>query len=1031
MRTSISKGARLIVMLLSIALIGGTSAYGQVPVSISDVEATPGESLTVPVEVGPLGAEDISSFEFVLTYDESLASISASRAGLSEDDDANFEANNPNPGELRVAVASASPLEGRDVLANLEIDVAGDVQGSTDLAFSDFQFNEGTPSVELEDGTLTVAQVFVSLPDIVQRQGTEVSIDIGVSDLSNVDVQSYQFELPFDASVLSDISVVQEGTLSEGRNIQSNVSGDVLSVAVAGTEPLDANGSPLLTIQGQLSTGSSVLSFSSFQMNEGDVSVATRDGSLRAGDAVVSFPTLNASVGSSQQIPITTTDLTDLGATSFEVTFSYDASVLDVNGVSTEGTLADGTQAQVNIQNGEVSVAVAGSSPFEGEGTLLNVDADVVAPGVSPLAFESFRFNEGDPSAVTVDGSVTAVINDPPMFTSVPPDSTIAPDSTYESQVVAQDPNGDDITYSFLVAPEGAEIDSMTGDITWVPTQEQVDSTYTLSVEATDGIANIDTSFALTVQIVNEPPEITSVPEGSVAPTTTFSGTVEATDPDEDPLTYSLEGDRDDASIDESSGDFQFTPACTLQGQDVTFNVTVSDGQLSADSSFTLSVESISQEAIDVSVSQSFGDATQQDNYRLVGLPGEINLPIENTLDGESGEFNEWRAFWDDGSSSNQEGLVEFNGSSQFNFQAGRGFWVLSRSTLSASETVDPVSVSDQSCAASIDVHSGWNIISNPLAKDIPWSDVLAQNDINAELHSWSGTTYDQVSTFTSAQDGEAYYFLNQGGELDQLEIPFFPSPSSAPASKQQENVRVLTLTSVQDEEPTSSVSLGLRPEAKEGQDQFDHFAPPSYFESARLSIDNDAVQSQYLLANDVRPADGEGQTYSVTLETKPGTALELKASGLGQFSPDEQIRLYDPTQAKSYDLRLTSSVEVTPESETTEFTVLIGTESYVKNHQSDLVPETVKLQGNYPNPFRQQTTLEYALPEKRDVQIEVYDLLGRRIRVLAEGEQTAGTHTVQWDGQNETGRPVASGTYLVRLEAGDQTRSIKMTRVR
>ncbi|NBC00312.1 MAG: T9SS type A sorting domain-containing protein [Bacteroidetes bacterium] len=78
-----------------------------------------------------------------------------------------------------------------------------------------------------------------------------------------------------------------------------------------------------------------------------------------------------------------------------------------------------------------------------------------------------------------------------------------------------------------------------------------------------------------------------------------------------------------------------------------------------------------------------------------------------------------------------------------------------------------------------------------------------------------------------------------------------------------------------------------------------------------------------------------------------------------------------------------------------------------------------VQLQGNYPNPFTDATTLRFALPEATDVRLVVFDLLGREVAVLVEEMLPAGTYEVPWDGTLHGGHAAASGVYIVRLEAG------------
>lgn len=75
-------------------------------------------------------------------------------------------------------------------------------------------------------------------------------------------------------------------------------------------------------------------------------------------------------------------------------------------------------------------------------------------------------------------------------------------------------------------------------------------------------------------------------------------------------------------------------------------------------------------------------------------------------------------------------------------------------------------------------------------------------------------------------------------------------------------------------------------------------------------------------------------------------------------------------------------------------------------------------LEQNYPNPFNPETTIRYQLFRRAYVTIHIFDLQGRVIQSLTTGQKEAGYHTTVWDGKDEQGKTVASGTYLYRMEA-------------
>ncbi|MEA3409281.1 MAG: FlgD immunoglobulin-like domain containing protein, partial [Candidatus Eisenbacteria bacterium] len=92
-----------------------------------------------------------------------------------------------------------------------------------------------------------------------------------------------------------------------------------------------------------------------------------------------------------------------------------------------------------------------------------------------------------------------------------------------------------------------------------------------------------------------------------------------------------------------------------------------------------------------------------------------------------------------------------------------------------------------------------------------------------------------------------------------------------------------------------------------------------------------------------------------------------------------------------------------------------------------DAVTLGVRVIGNRPNPFNPVTNIAFSMPATAEAQLAIFDIAGRRVATLVDGEVTAGCHEVVWNGTNETGDPVASGVYFSRLAAMGQEHSVKM----
>jgi hypothetical protein len=93
----------------------------------------------------------------------------------------------------------------------------------------------------------------------------------------------------------------------------------------------------------------------------------------------------------------------------------------------------------------------------------------------------------------------------------------------------------------------------------------------------------------------------------------------------------------------------------------------------------------------------------------------------------------------------------------------------------------------------------------------------------------------------------------------------------------------------------------------------------------------------------------------------------------------------------------------------------------------SDALPRTFVVQQNYPNPFNPSTVISYSLPERADVEVSIFNVLGQKITTLVRKSQPAGEYTTVWNGSDATGHPVASGIYFYRVQAGHNVQTRKM----
>ena len=81
--------------------------------------------------------------------------------------------------------------------------------------------------------------------------------------------------------------------------------------------------------------------------------------------------------------------------------------------------------------------------------------------------------------------------------------------------------------------------------------------------------------------------------------------------------------------------------------------------------------------------------------------------------------------------------------------------------------------------------------------------------------------------------------------------------------------------------------------------------------------------------------------------------------------------------------------------------------------------PASFELAAAYPNPFNPSTTIGYALPQAADVRLDIYNVMGQRVRTLVAAHQPAGYYAVEWKATDDSGHTLSSGVYFYRLQAG------------
>jgi hypothetical protein len=159
---------------------------------------------------------------------------------------------------------------------------------------------------------------------------------------------------------------------------------------------------------------------------------------------------------------------------------------------------------------------------------------------------------------------------------------------------------------------------------------------------------------------------------------------------------------------------------------------------------------------------------------------------------------------------------------------------------------------------------------------------------------------------------------------------------------------------------------------------------------------------------------------YSVYKDTIAGfTPDTFKV--VGNVSKDSSIfRDYDFVLGKTYYYRV-SAWDLTGHQSEYSDELEVEATSVDEFTEEENRPPMYQLSQNYPNPFNSETMIWYYLPDvgyqPAEVEITIYNLLGKRVKSLVNGREYPGEHKVRWDGKDDSGKEVASGIYFYRLK--------------
>ncbi|MFH0734579.1 MAG: T9SS type A sorting domain-containing protein [bacterium] len=464
-----------------------------------------------------------------------------------------------------------------------------------------------------------------------------------------------------------------------------------------------------------------------------------------------------------------------------------------------------------------------------------------------------------------------------------------------------------------------------------------------------------------------------------------------------------------ESSVASNTGSYAWTipnttsVTCKVRLSDVT------DNTLNSQSTNTFTIFAYPA-TIPVVRTVSFGDVYSPSSCKIIGLPGNNDIPVNETVTGTV--KTDWNVYYDNGNTSNY--YVEYDGTDVFNFRPGRAFWIISKNGMNISTNKNTVTVDNNNYYA-ISLHSGWNLISNPFEKDVNWNKIIQINGItlNPLLYSWN-SAWNSAASVISPYEG--YYFYNAHNKTN-LKIPYSPSGAGsvqlAKMNKLNENT-FICLELIKENVSINKIYTAINDSASLDFDINDYYAAPGNFEDISLKIYNNNLSSGYkYLFTDTRPLIDEGQMFDLQTKNNTGSVLELVWNKIPETYKDYETYLVDRRINKFYDLKTLNKIDLPAYYKENNFSLLIGTENYINDIKQSLLPSEYILYQNYPNPFNAGTVIRYSLPYESEINITLYNIVGEVVKVITNTKQEAGYYEQQLQMNN-----FASGVYFYSINA-------------
>jgi hypothetical protein len=389
---------------------------------------------------------------------------------------------------------------------------------------------------------------------------------------------------------------------------------------------------------------------------------------------------------------------------------------------------------------------------------------------------------------------------------------------------------------------------------------------------------------------------------------------------------------------------------------------------------------------------------SQSTDYRLFSVPGNSNPLVGSIFYGY--QKTGWRVFTDNGNVANY--LVELGPEDKLS--TGRGVWAMKKGGITVPSLSSQLTLNWDGTYSITVIPNAWNIIGNPFNKNVAWSSVVSANSnsylMNYGLWEYTGS-FQQAGTM---EPFKGYYYKTAVGQTS-LKIPYPTGTSSVASITAVPVTWQLKLSLETSLNADQENFIGIAPSAQAGLDNLDAAKPPLVFDQGFLYFTHPDWDNYGRFASDFRPSLGDGQTWNFEVHNPQKGSATIRVSGIESLPSGCEVLLVNPVSGTPYDLRKNPAYTYETLTEKMTFKIVVGTSAFVESEIAKDKPSKFGLSQNYPNPFNPTTVIGFQIAKESVVKLEIFNMLGQKVRTLVNEKLGAANYSKVWDGRDASGK--------------------------